>query len=77
MQVAIQKGVTISYSKNRRRARRLAKAPEKRSALGIHDLPLGKKASGLWLNVEFFDDETKSSTTYVHVCTFYRCQSKI
>lgn len=36
-QVAIQKSVTISYIKNYRRARRPAKAPERRSALGSHE----------------------------------------
>ena len=63
LQVATQKGVTISYIKNRKRARRPAKAPEKRSALGMRELPLGKKAIDLRLSIEFFDDETRSSTT--------------
>ena len=65
LQVATQKGVTISYTKNRKRARRSAKAPEKRSALiGMRELPVGKKAIDLRLSIEFFDDETRSSTTW-------------
>ena len=64
LQVATQKGVTISYTKNCKRARRPAKAPEKRSALGMHELLLGKKVIGLRLSIEFFNDETRSLTTW-------------
>lgn len=62
LQVATEKGVTIRYNKNRRRTRRSNKAPEKKSALDIRDILLGKKANGLRVSIEFFADESKTST---------------
>jgi len=63
LQIASEKGVTIHYSKNRKRTRRSNKVPEKRSALGMSDIPLGKKAIGLRVSIEFFADQRKMSTT--------------
>ena len=53
LQVATEKDVTIRYNKNCKRIRRSNKSPEKKSAPGIRDLPLGKKAIGLRVSIEF------------------------
>ena len=59
VQVATNAGVTISYAvKKRRRVRRPPKAPERRSTLGIPVVPRGKKAIGLRLSVEYYEDNT-------------------
>lgn len=59
-----REGVTICYSKNHKRTKRPYKAPEKKRPLRIRDIPLGKKAIGLRVRIEFFADEQRTSTTW-------------
>ena len=61
----MQKGITISYAvKEHKRTRRAAEVPEKKTSLGIPDISVGKKVIGLRISVEFFDDESRSTTTW-------------
>ena len=62
LEVATSRGVTISYRTKKviKRNRRPAKAPEKRTAL----LPRGKKAIGLRVSVEYYVDESQSTTKW-------------
>jgi len=62
LEVATNKGVTISYrtKKTIKRGRRASKAPEKSTAL----VPRGKKAIGLRVSVEFYNDDSRSSTSW-------------
>jgi len=64
LQLASQANITISNeaAKRRKRSRRPPKPPEKRSSLMT--VPNGKRAVGTRLSVEFFDDETQSTTTW-------------
>ena len=64
LQVATEKGVSISYrvTKSHRRTRRAPKAPEKRAALT--PLSSGKRAVGLRVSVEFYNDDSRTSTTW-------------
>ena len=65
LQVATNAGVTISYAvKKCRRIRRPPKAPEKRLALGIPVVPTGKKAIGLRLLIEYYDDDSQTVTKW-------------
>ena len=58
LQVAVQAGVTISYStRKQRRTRRPSKAPESRSAI----VPVGKKAIGLRVSVEFYENDQQTT----------------
>ena len=62
LQLASQANITISYetTKARKRSRRPPKPPEKRSSLmtGLNS----KRAIDTRLSVEFFDDDTESTT---------------
>lgn len=62
--IATEKGVSISYrvTKSHRRTRRTPKAPEKKAALT--PLPSGKRAVGLRVSVEFYNDDSRKSTTW-------------
>ena len=62
--MATENGVTISYrvTKCHRRTRRAPKAPEKRAALT--PLPSGRRAVGLRVSVEFYNDDSRTSTTW-------------
>jgi len=61
LQVAAEAGVTISYStKRQRRARRPPKAPESRRA----SIPNGKKAVGLRLSIEFYENADQQTTRW-------------
>ena len=61
LQVAAQAGVTISYStKRQRRAWRPSKAPESKAA----NIPTGKKAIGIRLSVEFYEDVDQQGTQW-------------
>ena len=65
LQVATNVGITISYAvKKQRRIRRPPKAPERRSALGIPVVPTGKKAIGLRLSVEYYEDDSQIATKW-------------
>lgn len=66
LQVASEAGVTISYStKKQRKSRRPPKAPENRSALGINKVPLGKRAVGLRVAVEYYlNDQPQNATRW-------------
>ena len=58
-------GVTISYAvKKRKRIRHPPKAPEKWSALGVPVVPSGKKAIGLQLSIEYYDDDSQTATKW-------------
>ena len=61
MQVAAEAGVTISYStKRQRRTRRPPKAPESRLAI----VPSGKKAVGLRVSIEFYENDQQTTRWY-------------
>ena len=65
VQVATNAGVTISYAvKKCRRVRRPPKAPERRSTLGIPVVPHGKKAIGSRLSVEYYEDNSQTTTKW-------------
>ena len=61
LQVAAEAGVTISYStKRQRRTRRPPKAPESRLAI----VPSGKKAVGLRVSIEFYENDQQTTRWY-------------
>jgi len=58
LQFAAEAGVTISYStRKQRKTRHPPKAPESRSAF----IPLGKKAIGLRVSVEFYENDQQTT----------------
>ena len=59
--MATNKGVTIYRTKKTiKRDRHASKAPEKSTTL----VPRGKKAIGLRISVEFYNDDSRSSTSW-------------
>ena len=64
LQVATEKGVSISYrvTKSHRRTRHAPKAPEKKAALT--PLPTGKRAVGLRVSMEFYNDDSRKFTRW-------------
>ena len=70
LQVASAANATISYqTKSRRRAQRPAKPPEKwpsfpSSSRSTRCVPVGKRAIGTHISVEFYDDEECKSKTW-------------
>ena len=61
----MQKGITISYAvKELKQTRHAAKVPGMKTSLGIPDILVGKKAIGQRISIEFFDDESRSTTTW-------------
>ena len=62
MQIAAAANVTISYQANpRKRRRRPAKPPEKKTSLC--PIPKGSKAIGIKVNVEFYENEDEGCQT--------------
>ena len=64
LQLASQANITISYdvAKRQRRSRRPPKPPEKQSSLMT--IPNGKRAISTRMSVEFFDNDTQSTTSW-------------
>ena len=61
LQVAAEAGVTISYStRKQRRMRCPPKAPQSRPAI----VPSGKKAVGLRVSVEFYENDQQTTSWY-------------
>ena len=62
LQVACNANMTISYhSKQRQRSRRPPKAPEK---VIQYVIPTGKRAIGMRLSAEFYNNDSKKTTTW-------------
>ena len=62
LQVATNANITISY--NPKTHKRNYRRKTKRSKLVASNVPLGKRAVGLHVSMEFFDDDSEETTTW-------------